>query len=229
MSGEKEFKEIDTNINVDNEIEQFIDISSMILESNLDLYNEFKGYRVFPKILKILSEKYTVQFSELLKLVSSSIEPRTLLNIFTIGAKARLNDNELPLLPHKLHLQVRSSQGFSVCSNPNCPDSKIEGIGKIHHGTFYNCTTCQSPTLNLVRCSECSEHFYHCKFNDKDTLYLERFFKDDTKSENSHILSFKESSEAVYISKNGKKCSEHDYNNKFYKHSVCRICSTEVY
>ena len=229
VSGEKEFKEIDANINVDNEIEQFIDISSMITEPNLDLYNEFKGYRVFPKILKILSEEYTIQFSELLKLVSSSIEAKTLLNIFTIGAKARLNDNELPLLPHKLHLQVRSSQGFSVCSNPNCPDSKIKGLGKIHHGTFYNCTTCQSPTLNLVRCSECSEHFYHGKFNDKDTLYLERFFKDDTKSENSHILSFKESSEAIYISKDGKKCSEHDYNNKFYKHSVCPVCSNEEF
>ena len=229
VSGEKEFKEIDANINVENEIEQFIDISSMITEPNLDLYNEFKGYRVFPKILKILSEKYTIQFSELLKLVSSSIDPKTLLNIFTIGAKARLNDNELPLLPHKLHLQVRSSQGFSVCSNPNCPDSKIKGLGKIHHGTFYNCTTCQSPTLNLVRCSECSEHFYHGKFNDKDTLYLERFFKDDTKSENSHILSFKESSEEIYISKDGKKCSEYDYNNKFYKHSVCPVCSNEEF
>ncbi|WP_198306404.1 DEAD/DEAH box helicase [Arcobacter vandammei] len=229
VSGEKEFKEIDATINVDNEIEQFIDISFIISKPNLDLYNEFKGYRVFPKILKILSEKYTIQFSELLKLVSSSIEPKTLLNIFTIGAKARLNDNELPLLPHKLHLQVRSSQGFSVCSNPNCPDSKIKGLGKIHHGTFYNCTTCQSPTLNLIRCSECSEHFYHGKFNDKDTLYLERFFKDDTKSENSHILSFKESSEAIYISKDGKKCSEHDYNNKFYKHSVCPVCSNEEF
>ncbi len=229
VSGEKEFKEIDTNVNVDNEIEQFIDISSIISEPNLDLYNEFKEYKVFPKILKVLSEKYTIQFSELLNLVSSSIEQKTLLNIFTIGAKARLNDNELPLLPHKLHLQVRSSQGFSVCSNPKCPDSKIKGIGKIHHGTFYNCTTCQSPTLNLVRCSECSEHFYHGKFNDKDTLYLERFFKDDTKSENSHILSFKESSEAIYISKDGKKCSEHDYNNKFYKHSVCPICSNEEF
>lgn len=140
-----------------------------------------------------------------------------------------MNDNELPLLPHKLHLQVRSSQGFSVCSNPNCPDSKIEGIGKIHHGTFYNCITCQSPTLNLVRCSECSEHFYHGKFNDKDTLYLERFFKDDTKNENSHILSFKESSEAIYISKDGKKCSKHDYSNKFYKHSVCPVCSNEEF
>ena len=75
VSGEKEFKEIDASINVDNEIEQFIDISSMISKPNLNLYNEFEGYRVFPKILKILSEKYTIQFSELLKLVSSSIEP----------------------------------------------------------------------------------------------------------------------------------------------------------
>lgn len=229
VSGEKEFKEIDPNINVDNEIEQFVDISSMISQSNLDLYNEFKGYRIFPKILKILSEKYTIQFSELLKLVSFLIEPKTLLNIFTIGAKARLNDNELPLLPHKLHLQVRSSQGFSICSNPNCPDSKIECIGKIHHGTFYNCTTCQSPTLNLVRCSECSEHFFHGKFNDKDTLYFERFFKDDTKSENSHILSFKESSEVIYITKDGKKCSEHNYNNRFYKHSICPVCSNDEF
>ena len=161
ISGEKEFKEIDVNINADNEIKQFVNISSMISKTNLELYNEFKEYKIFPKILKILSEKYIIQFSELLKLVSFSIEPKTLLNIFTIGAKARLNDNELPLLPHKLHLQVRSSQGFSVCSNPNCPDSKIEGIGKIHHGIFYNCITCQSPTLNLVRCSECSEYFFH--------------------------------------------------------------------
>lgn len=229
VSGEKEFKEIDANINVDNEIEQFIDISYTIQQSNLDLYNGFKEYKIFPKILKILSEKYTLQFSELLKLVSPSIEPKTLLNIFTIGAKARLNDNELPLLPHKLHLQVRSSQGFSVCSNHNCPDSKFEGIGKIHHGTFYNCTACQSPTLNLIRCSECSEHFYHGKFNDKDTLYLERFFKDDTKSGNSHILSFKESTEVIYINKDGKKCSEHDYNNKFYKHSVCPVCSNDEF
>lgn len=227
--GEKEFKEIDTDINVNNEIEKFVDINDLVIKNNLDLYNEFKDYKVFPKILKILSEKYTLRFSELLKLVSNTIHPKTLLNIFTIGAKARLNDNELPLLPHKLHLQVRSSQGFSVCSNPECPDSKIEGIGKIHHGTFYNCTTCKSPTLNLVRCSECSEHFFHGQFNDNDTLYLERFFKDDKKNDNSHILSFKESEEAIYINKDGKKCSEHEFNNKFYKHTICPVCSNEEF
>jgi DEAD/DEAH box helicase domain-containing protein len=228
VSGEKEFKEINVNISVDDEIEQFVDISSIISKSNLELFNKFKNYKIFPKILKILSEKYTIQFNELLNLISPNITPKTLLNIFTIGAKARLNDNELPLLPHKLHLQVRSSQGFSVCSNPNCPDSKIKGIGKIHHGIFYNCTTCQSPTLNLIRCSECGEHFYHGTFDDKDTLYLERFFKDKIKSENSHILSsFKKSNEVIYINKDGKKCSEYDYSNKFYKHSICPICSNE--
>jgi hypothetical protein len=43
------------------------------------------------------------------------------------------------------------------------------------------------------------------------------------------LSSFKESSEAIYISKDGKKCSEHDYNNKFYKHSICPICSNEEF
>ncbi len=229
VSGQKEFKDIDSSVNVDNEIDQFKNIDTLISKSNLELYSEFQGYRVFPKILKLLSEKYTIRFSELLKLLSNEIEPKTLLNIFTIGAKARINDNELPLLPHKLHLQVRSSQGFSVCSNPKCPESKVAGIGKIHHGTYYNCSCCKSPTLNLVRCSECNEHFFHAKFDDKDTLFLERYFKDDSKSDNSYILNFKESSEPIYINENGKKCSEHDYNNRFYKHSICPTCSNEEF
>lgn len=227
--GEKEFKEIDSEINTDSEIGQFKDITHLITQSNLDLYNIFNKYKIFPKILKILSEEYTIQFNQLSKIVSDSMDPKTLLNIFTIGAKARLNDNELPLLPHKLHLQVRSSQGFSVCSNPHCPDSEIEGIGKIHHGTFYACTTCQSPTLDLVKCSECGEHFFYGKFNDKDTLHLERFFNHKTKSENSYLLSFKESSDVIYINKDGKKCSEYDYNNKFYNHTICPVCSNEEF
>jgi len=229
VSGKKEVKEIDSTINVDKEIEKFTDISSFVTKTNLELYNEFKNYKIFPKILKILSEKYTISFNKLLKLISNNIDSKTLLNIFTIGAKARLSDNELPLLPHKLHLQVRSSQGFSVCSNPNCSDSKIEGIGRIHHGTFYNCTTCKSPTLNLIRCSECNEHFFYGKFNETDRLYFEKLFKDEVKNEDSYILSFKESSKAVYITKKGKKCSQYEYNNKFYKHSLCPVCSNDEF
>jgi len=80
---------------------------------------KYKEYKLFPKILKILSERYTINLDEILPLISDKLNYKTLLNILTIGAKARVNDNELPLLPHKLHLQVRSSQGFSICSIQN--------------------------------------------------------------------------------------------------------------
>ncbi|MDD2949157.1 MAG: DEAD/DEAH box helicase [Sulfuricurvum sp.] len=229
ITGEKEFREIATDIDVDGEIEQFNEISDLVKQSNLDLYNEFKGYRIFPKILRILAEKYAITLNELIELLSYKMGEQTLLNIFTIGAKARLSDNELPLLPHKMHLQVRSSQGFSVCSNPHCPDSKIEGIGKIHHGLFYNCTMCKSPTLNLVRCSECGEHFYYGSFKEKDTLFLERYASGFSEKEGALLLSKTESSEPIYIDVNGKKCSEYDFNNQFYRHSDCPVCSNDEF
>ncbi|MDD4950712.1 DEAD/DEAH box helicase [Sulfuricurvum sp.] len=229
IAGQKEFKEIATDIDVNGEVAQFHDISDLVKKSNFELYNEFQGYRVFPKILKILAEKYAITLNELLGIFANGMDEQTLLNIFTIGAKARQNDNEMPLLPHKMHLQVRSSQGFSVCSNPHCSDSKIEGIGKVHHGLFYNCTTCKSPTLNLVRCSECGEHFYCGSFNDKDTLFLERYPSRLSEKEGTLLLSKMESSEPVYIDVNGKKCSEYDFNNQFYRHSECPVCSNDEF
>ena len=230
VKGEKEFKEIDVAINVEHEIEEFRDIDFLVNKDSFTLYHQFKEYNIFPKILKILSEKYTINLDELLALISEKLDSRTLLNIFTIGAKARIDDNELPLLPHKLHLQVRSSQGFSICSNPKCPDSKIDNLGKLHHGVYYNCTTCKAHTLNIIRCSRCSESFFYAKFNDMDELFFEKYYKHSLREKKGILLSFKNSSQPIYIDKNSKKCSEHDYHNKFYEHDSCPVCSnTEFY
>ncbi len=229
--GEKEFKEIDQTIDVSNEIESFKEIESLIIKKNEDLFSEFKEFKVFPKILKILSEEYTIGLSvhELMERVAPNMNEQTLLNILTIGAKARENDNELPLLPHKLHLQVRSSQGFSICSNPTCPDSKISNLGKLHHSIYYNCTTCKSPTLNLIKCASCHELFFYGSLNDKDVLQLERFHHTNYKKQGGKILSFTESKLPLYVDKEGKKCSEYAYHNKFYEHTICPKCEGEEF
>ena len=229
IKGEKEFQEIERDINIDHEIGDFKDIESLITKKPLTLYEQFKEYKIFPKVLKILSEKYTITLDKLLKLISDKLDTKTLLNIFTIGAKARKDDNELPLLPHKLHLQVRSSQGFSICSNPECPDSKIENLGKLHHGVYYNCTTCKSNTLNIVKCSRCSESFFYAKFNDRDELFFEKYYKSSFKEEKALLLSFKKSKTPIYIDKNSKKCSEYNYNNRFYAHDICPICTNNEF
>jgi DEAD/DEAH box helicase domain-containing protein len=229
VKGEKEVKDIKEDINVDKEINDFRDISNIVTKSSLELYNQFKDYKIFLKIMNILSKKYTIKVNELLPLISKTIDIKTFLNILTIGAKARINESELPLLPHKLHLQIRSVQGFSVCINPNCPDSKIDRLGKVHHGIFYNCTTCQSPTLQLVKCSECNEHFFYGKFDKEGKIHLERFINEE--NDKNFILSFRySSSEEIYIDKSGKKTSKYDENAiKFYKHLSCPICSNKEF
>lgn len=227
--GEKEFQEIDITININQEIEEFRNIKSLINQDTQTLYTKFKDYKIFPKILKILSEKYIINLNELLALISNNLDSKTFLNILTIGAKARINDNELPLLPHKLHLQVRSSQGFSICSNPKCSDSNIINLGKLHHGVYYNCTTCKSNTLNIVKCSRCSEPFFYAKFNDKDELFFEKYYKNSFKEAKGLLLSFKKSSIPLYINQKSKKCSAHDYHNKFYEHDCCPICSNNEF
>ena len=229
VKGEKEFQEIDISINVDNEIDEFQDIRLLANKNMKDLYTKFKGYKIFPKILNILSEKYTIHLDELLPLISDKLNHKTLLNILTIGAKARINDNELPLLPHKLHLQVRSSQGFSICSNPKCPDSNIENLGKLHHGVYYNCTTCKSNTVNIIKCSRCSEPFFYAKFNDMDELFFEKYYKSSFREDKGLLLSFRESTTPIYINQKSKKCSAQDYHNRFYKHDNCPICSNNEF
>jgi len=229
VQGEKEFQDIDMSTDIDSEIDEFQDINSLMEENMTSLYIKYKEYKLFPKVLKILSERYTINLDELLPLISDKLNYKTLLNILTIGAKARLNDNELPLLPHKLHLQVRSSQGFSICSNPKCPDSNIENLGKLHHGVYYNCTTCKANTLNIVKCSRCSEPFFYAKFNDKNKLFFERYYKNSFKDEKGILLSFKKSKTPIYINQKSEKCSEHSYHNKFYKHDSCPICSNSEF
>lgn len=225
--GEKELKEIDRNIDVSKEIDVFHNILPLMQKKNDELFYEFRGYKVFTKILKILSQEYTLELNELRELVAPGISEQTLLNLFTIGAKARINDNELPLLPHKLHLQVRSSQGFCVCTNPLCPDSKIQKLGKLHHGTYYNCTACKSPTLTLVKCAGCHELFFYGSLDDKDTLRLEKFYHSEYKQHDGKLLNFTESPLPLYIDKNGQKCSEHMFQNHFFEHKECPKCQGE--
>jgi hypothetical protein len=133
------------------------------------------------------------------------------------------------MLPHKLHLQVRSSQGFSICSNPKCPDSNIKNLGKLHHGVYYNCTTCKSNTINIIKCSRCSEPFFYAKFNERDELFFEKYYKSSFREDKSLLLSFRKSLTPIYINQKSKKCSAQDYHNKFYEHGSCPICSNNEF
>ena len=83
--------------------------------------------------------------------------------------------------------------------------------------------------MNLIKCEGCHELFFYGSLDDKDTLRLERFYHTDYKKADGKILSFTESESPLYVDKEGRKCSEHDYHNRFYEHSTCPKCQEEKF
>lgn len=80
--------------------------------------------------------------------------------LLQLCARARLNANDLPLVPHKLHLQVRAPGNFSVCLNSACNAENarsIAGAGLLSPELTDQCPQCASATLTLAICRGCGE------------------------------------------------------------------------
>ena len=227
IHGSKDAGNAVVTTNIESDIEKFKDINSLIGMSSIELYNEFHNSTLLRDIRVKLLDKYTFSLSDLCSSVSNNLDINTLINILTIGAKARISDYEQPLLPHKLHLQARASQGFSVCINPHCPDRFSKNLGKLHHGTFYGCTSCQSMTLNVVSCSKCKEVMYAGQVSEDDKV---QFAKVDSRfPEKTKYFSFKESNDKFSMKITGDKCSSNNADITMYLHSKCPSCENEVF
>ena len=227
IHGSKDAGNVIVTTNIELDIKKFKDITSIIKKSPFDLYNEFNDSTLLRDIRVKLLDRYTFSLSHLCQSISKNLDVNTLINILTIGAKARISDNEQPLLPHKLHLQARSSQGFSVCINPKCPDKYSDNLGKLHHGTFYGCTSCQSMTLNVVSCSQCKEVMFAGQISEDDKV---QFTKVDSRfPELAKYFSFKESHDKFSMKANGEKCSSEIADNSMYLHGKCPSCNNETF
>ncbi|MDB6146539.1 MAG: box helicase [Spartobacteria bacterium] len=80
--------------------------------------------------------------------------------ILQMGAVARKDPDSYPLLPHRLHILARSSDGLILCLNPACgADSalKMPGLGMLQSGVADKCVACGSAVLAVCRCSECGD------------------------------------------------------------------------
>lgn len=79
--------------------------------------------------------------------------------ILRLGAAARLEPEDLPLIPHRLHFLVRAPEGLSVCLNPGCsgPESrKVSPIGCLQPITD-RCRYCGNILLPVHRCDNCGD------------------------------------------------------------------------
>ncbi len=78
--------------------------------------------------------------------------------LLQLGASARIRVGDYPLLPNRIHILARPTDGLVICLNRACSgpnDLKLEGLGCISEGSRDRCTYCQSATLSLYRCDNC--------------------------------------------------------------------------
>ena len=80
------------------------------------------------------------------------------ITLLTLAASARTNPREFPLIPHRIHVVVRSPDGLSVCLNADCTAQerwKLPGLGGVVGGVMDRCPSCKCATLALARCNSC--------------------------------------------------------------------------
>ncbi len=104
------------------------------------------------------------------------VEP-ALAHLVQLGTLARLNSEDLPLLPVRLHLLFRSLEGLYACVNPICPDAAVDTRFSDHpnrYGKLYltgkaKCDACPAPVLELASCRKCGQG-YSLAFREGETL-----------------------------------------------------------
>lgn len=85
---------------------------------------------------------------------------RATITLLQLGAAARRNVGDYPLLPHRLHLLARPTDGLVVCLSADCTGNeelKLPGLGAVMAGFSDHCSHCHSVTLSLYRCANCGE------------------------------------------------------------------------
>jgi superfamily II DNA/RNA helicase len=90
-----------------------------------------------------------------------------LAHLLQLGTLARENEDDLPLLPVRLHLLFRSLEGVYACVNPKCSgaesDPKYPDLSRKYGRLYLNekktCDDCNSPVLELGSCSQCGQAY----------------------------------------------------------------------
>jgi hypothetical protein len=115
-----------------------------------DLFWENHSLRAVMPLSMLVEKLWASQAAE---------ETRATIALLQMGAQGRDRLDELPVLPHKLHLLARAPGEISVCLNSNCPGDgpRMPGHGVLTLAGGQRCAHCESHLLTLARCIRCGE------------------------------------------------------------------------
>jgi DEAD/DEAH box helicase domain-containing protein len=85
---------------------------------------------------------------------------RSTSTLLQLCMRARLRADELPIVPHKLHLLVRAPTTVSACLNPSCSaarGSRLPGGGRLVAEGVERGPDCDCCMVTLCRCAQCGQ------------------------------------------------------------------------
>jgi DEAD/DEAH box helicase domain-containing protein len=127
------------------------------------LYEALGRAPLFQQAKLALAEQQRLSLRNLARLLwheDSQASWQATITMLQMGAAARNTPGGHPLLPHRLHLLARPTDGLVVCLNDACAapaNLKLQGLGGVSAGYMDHCSYCRSATLSLERCANCGE------------------------------------------------------------------------
>jgi DEAD/DEAH box helicase domain-containing protein len=118
---------------------------------------------IIHELVNVLWTKRRMQLSTLAQDIwqDSSLEAQcATFTLLQLAASARASVESHPLVPHRIHLLARATDGVSVCLNKECtgPDHLIlPPLGAVHVGMADTCPSCRAAMLLVYRCENCGE------------------------------------------------------------------------
>lgn len=127
------------------------------------LYGALAHSPIIRRLAESLSTGATVSLGELSEQLWNQRDAGTVqatATLLRLSASARQRATDQPLLPHRLHLQVRAPGGLAVCLFPTCdgPTSQhLHPLGTVQDHGAEQCRHCKSPSYPLLRCDNCGQ------------------------------------------------------------------------
>ena len=155
--------------------------------------------------------------------------------LLQLGAAARKSVDAYPLLPNRIHMLARPTDGLVVCLNSDCtgPDEhKLADIGCVSEGMRDHCPFCNYATLSLYSCNHCGTWVLAGSY-DKEHDYLKPTFAESSSKENTRLICLvphsHPDSEQISFDKETGACNGSGKEKRFlYAIKNCLHCGEEA-
>ena len=127
------------------------------------LYHTLGRSSLIHRIETILWERKQLSLPDLAQQIWESADEdakQATILLLQMGAAARRSVSDYPLLPNRIHLQARPTDGLVVCLNSECSGPaylKLSGLGCVAEGLHDRCIYCHGATLSIYRCANCGK------------------------------------------------------------------------